>query len=162
MDPTLLCWRLSCFTTNIAFEESMELPAVNVVITLAENPSLNIRTKWRQILTTNHLMGHEDLFQHCIRRHNSEDSWKHTIGTDRKAILIKEGDFWNFRYMIGFQKLSPTKGVRRLHCDLNWGQDLLDHISSLKGQIPWLVYQICLYNSNMCITYSVFLTLPLR
>ena len=133
MDPTLLSWCLSCFTANIAFEESMELPAVNVVITLAENPSLNIRTKWRQILTTNHLMGHEDLFQHCIRRHNLEDSWKHTIGTDRKAILIKEGDFWNFRYMIGFQKLSPTKGVRRLHCDLNWGQDLLDHISSLKG-----------------------------
>ena len=28
-----------------AFEESMELPAVNVVIALAENLSLNIRTK---------------------------------------------------------------------------------------------------------------------
>lgn len=162
MDPTLLCWRLSCFMTKIAFEESMELPTVNVVTALAENPLLNIRTKWRQILTTNHLMGHEDLLQHCIRRHNSEDSWKHTIGTDRKAMLIKEWDFWNFRYMIGFQKVSPTKGVRRLPCDLNWGQDLLDHISSLKGQIPWLVYQIYLYNSNICITCSVFLTLQLR
>jgi len=38
----------------------------------------------------------------------------------------------------------------------------LDHISSLKGQISQLVYQICIYNSNMCITCSVFLTLPLR
>jgi len=38
-------------------------------------------------LTTNHLMGHEVLLQHSIRWHRSEDSRKHTIGTDRKAIL---------------------------------------------------------------------------
>jgi len=31
--------------------------------------------------------GHEDLFQYSIRWPSSEDSWKHALRTDRRAML---------------------------------------------------------------------------
>ena len=123
---------------------------VNVVIAQVENLTWNIRIKWRLTLTTKSYF----------------ELWRSSSAFNKATYLrrLLNVYHWNRQKSIWqtFQKVSPTKGVRRLHCDLNWSQDLLHHISSLKGRISQLVYQICIYNSNMCITYSVFLTLPLR
>jgi len=45
MDQLFQVGACSVSQPTFAFEESMELPAVNVVIALAGNPLLNIRTK---------------------------------------------------------------------------------------------------------------------
>jgi len=45
MDQLFQVGACSVSRPTFAFEESMELPAVNVVIAVVENPSLNISTK---------------------------------------------------------------------------------------------------------------------
>jgi len=45
MDQLFQVGACSVSQPTFAFEEIMKLPTVNVVIALAENPSLNIRTK---------------------------------------------------------------------------------------------------------------------
>jgi len=37
----------------------------------------------------NHLLGNEDHLQHLMRWQSPGDSWKRTIGADRKAMLTK-------------------------------------------------------------------------
>jgi len=57
-EPLELDWTLAVLIIlkwmgkHLAFEDSMELPAVNVVIALTENPTWNIRIKWWSTLIT--------------------------------------------------------------------------------------------------------------